>query len=191
MQVSERSVAVARKSGENTETTVTIERPTLNAGFEVVERREQSVRSLGAGRSTESSVVQRVDPNGRLTDVARRQVERVETPTGISENAAEVESAATGQMQLARQMVIQTTKSADGSSVTQTDVFEPSAPGQAQAAGGPPQLVRRQLLETRVTSSGTVQTVRSAFPLASNPKALGPLTQAEKTVCAGDCGKKK
>jgi hypothetical protein len=190
MQVFERSVAVMRKSGDNSGTIVTVERPTLNAGFEVVERREQSVRSLGAGKATESSVIQKPDPNGRMTEIVRKQVERTVTPSGIVENVAEFEAVATGQMQLSRQIVSHTTKSADGSTRMQMDVFEPAPPGKAQAPGAPPQIVRRQVVETRETPSGTVQTVSSAFPRASNPESLGPITQVEKSVCSGDCGKK-
>jgi hypothetical protein len=105
------------------------------------------------------------------------------------ENTAEYETAATGQMRLARQVVTRTTKATDGTVVSQVDTFEPNAPGRVGPADAPPQLIKRQVIENKPTPTGTVQSISAAFPSPDDPGKVGPLRFAEETVCTGDCGK--
>lgn len=190
-QLAERSTAVTRSSAAGSETTVLVERPAPNGGFDVVERRAETSRTTGAGRTSAVAVIERKDPNGRLVEVARRTAERTEAPGAIRENAAEFEPGPAGQMRMVRQIVSATTIAPDGSSRQQVDIFEPSAPGRVDAAGSPPLLTRRQVIETTVTPQGTVQILSAAVADVSNPGRVGPLAKVEQTVCTGECGKKK
>jgi hypothetical protein len=189
MQVAERSTALTRETQGGSSTTVTVERPTLNASFNVIERREETSRTVAPGKSTETVVTQRPDPNGRMVDIGRRTAERTSTPAGTIENVAEYETAATGQMQLMRQVVTRAVTAPDGVSRREVDTFEPSTAGRAAAAGAAPQLTKRQIIETRPTPTGTVETISAAFPLESDPGRVGALRQVEQNVCTGDCGK--
>jgi hypothetical protein len=122
-------------------------------------------------------------PANRLT------VERVETSSGVVENAAEYETAATGQMRLARQVVTRSAKQADGTVVSEIDTFEPNAPGRVGPAGDTPQLVKRQVIENKPTPTGSGQVISAAFPNPNDAGKVGPLRFAEQTVCTGTCGK--
>jgi hypothetical protein len=187
--LAERTTAMTIGAPGNTSTSVKVERLTANASFDVVEVREETTRTTGPGKTNSTSVTQRPDPNGRLTAVARRTVERTETPAGVVENAAEFDTSATGQMQLARQVVTRTANAADGTIVSEVDTFETSGPGRVGPAEGPPQLTKRQVIENKPTPTGSVQTISSAFPSPNDPGKVGPLRFGEQTVCTGDCGK--
>lgn len=177
-QVAERSSTLTRVAGDRTDTTTTVERPTLNGGFELFERREEAMTKAGP-KTTESATTYRRDPNGRLAEAAKKVREAVTEGKQVKENIAEYESAATGQMRLARQ----STAVVDPTGSREVTVYVPDAQGRMT-------VLQQQSIERRETPNGTVETtvVRLGDPNA--PGRLGPPRKAEEVVCTGECGKK-
>jgi hypothetical protein len=184
-QLAERRTQIVRKSGDNSDVLVTVERTTLNQGLDVVEKTEQQERATAAGRTSATSTTYQLGPNGRMTEVARRTAERTVSGDKSIENAAEYESASTGQMRLARQTV---TRAEPGR--TEVDLFELQAPGQAAAPDSVPQLTKRQVIERSASPKGVTETISVQFPLANDRSRLSELRKVEEVVCQGDCGQK-
>ena len=162
MRVVERSTAVTR----GPETVETIERPSLSGGFQLAERRETARNSAG-----ETTVVRRLDANGRLYESARTAVER----TGTTEKRAEYQ-ATNGRMELVRQTVTRT----DGDR-TEVDLFMPGAQG-------PPRLAQRHIVEQTRTAGGITSVV--SVQLTDGSGRLTPPRVVEETTCTGECGKR-
>jgi hypothetical protein len=184
LQVAERRTQIARRSGTDFTVAVTVERPTANAGFAVVEKTEQQERALGSRRSSSSATTWQRDSNGRLVEVNKRTAERTAEGGKTIENAAEYESASTGQMRLMRQVV---TKS--DAARTEVDVFEPQSAGRAVSSDMKPQLTKRQVIERIPRDNGIVESISVQFPVANDPNRLTPLQKVEELVCQGDCGR--
>jgi hypothetical protein len=187
LQLAERSLALTRKSGENADTSVTVERPTSDGRLEIHEKKEQSVRAVGQGRVAETSTTQRRDVNGRWIDVLRSTREETRSGQSTVENQAEYEAATSGQMRLVRQTVSRTTSSGSGASTTEIDVFEPAIPGRAPNPEDRPKLTRQQIVERSTVPGGTVETLSVRFVDPSSPGRLGPVRKVEETTCKGEC----
>ena len=178
-QVAERSSTLTRATGDRTEITTAVERPTLNGAFELYERRDESVTKAGP-KTVESATTFRKDPNGRLSEVAKKTREAVAANGVVNENIAEYEGASTGQMRLARQ----STARVDPTGSREVTVYLPDPQGKMT-------LFQQQSIQRKETPAGVVETtvVRLADP--NNPGRLGPARKAEETVCTGECGKAK
>lgn len=187
LQLAERSLAVTRKSGENAETTVVVERPASDGRFEAFERKEQSRLATGKDRVFENSATQRRDVNGRWVDVARATREESRAGATTVENEAQYEAATTGGMRLVRQTVSRTTATPSGTSTTETDIYLPSLAGRAPAPGESPKLARQQIVEYTPTPGGAVETVSVRFVDPSSPGELGRASKVEEITCKGDC----
>jgi hypothetical protein len=175
LHIAERSLAVTRQSGTgNTDTTVSMERPASDGRLELYERKEAIRRSPASDRIAESVRTERRDLNGRWVDVLRTTSEQTHAGPVIEEKREEYEAATTGQMRLVRQTVSRTTGSRTGSSITETDVFEPALAGRVSAAGGPLRLTRREITEHSRTAAGAVETVSVRFTDPSSPDRLLP-----------------
>jgi hypothetical protein len=185
MQLAERRTQIARTSGNDTTIATTVERPTANAGFAVVEKSEQQERSVGTGRSSTSSTTWQRDPNGRLIEVNKRTAERTNEGEKSVENAAEYEATSTGQMRLMRQTVTRSDNAR-----TEVDVFEPHAAGRVGSSDDKPVLAKRQVIERIPRGNGVVESISVQFPVGNDSNRLTPLQKVEELVCQGDCGQK-
>jgi hypothetical protein len=174
-QVAERSTAIARANGNRTETTTAIERPTLNGSFDVIEKKEQSVVAAGP-KITENISISTRDSNGRFTESQRKSTEAVTTNGLVNENTLEYETASTGEMRLVRQ----TTARIEPSGTREQTVYVPNTEGKLT-------LFKQQIIETKETGNGSVQTTKVRLALPSDPGKLGPARKAEEIVCTGDC----
>jgi hypothetical protein len=181
---------VTRPSGPETSTEVKIERPVLSGGLGVVERTEQREQTTGEGRTKTTAVTYKRDTNGRLTESAKMTSERAATGDTTAEDTAEYESATTGEVRLVRKTLTRAKSLADGSVLTETEVFEPQSAGKAGTSKTEPKLASRQIVERRVRGDGIVESVSVQFALPNEPNRLGELRKVEETVCTGDCGRK-
>jgi hypothetical protein len=185
LQLAERRTEMSRRSGNHSTVAVTVERPTPNAGFGVVERTEEQERFAGPGRTWVSTSTWQRGANGELVEVAKRTAERTVEGDKTVENSTEYESASTGQMRLMRQTVTRQDKA-----TTEIDVFEPQVAGRAAANDFKPQLTKRQVIERNARPDGVVESISVQFPLANDPNRLTSLRKVEELVCQGDCGQK-
>lgn len=183
MQVAERRIETAQKTGGTLRRTAAVEGPTANGTFETIERTEAETRELGAGKIAGTSTVSRLDTNGRFQAVARSTTERTETAGAVVENAAHYESVATGRMRLMRQTVSRT-----AGTRTEVDVFEPSVAGRAVENDAKPQLTRRQVVERTPSPAGMTETVTVQLAETGEPGRLGAARRVEQIVCTGECG---
>jgi hypothetical protein len=161
--LAERRTAVTRKSGDNADTVETVERPAVSGGLQVAERMETALRPSG-----ETTIIQRPDANGRLSETGRTVVARDDS----AENRAEYEATG-GRMQLVRQTVTRTERDR-----TETDIFTPGLTGQ-------PRLSHRQIVEKTRSASGVTSTL--SVQLADGSGRLAPPRVAEETTCSGEC----
>jgi hypothetical protein len=182
MQPAERAVSQVQKSGNETTTATSVERPTVNGSFELVERREESQREGADGFVSQNSAVFRRDANGRFEEVAKS------TSQTVVENGVRVENAATYELgQLVRQTVSRTAK-VNGGEQSTVDVYEAEQAGRVRSGSeAKPVLSERRVVETEVTGSGTVETVNVQRPLPSDPNRLSAPEAAERTICTGKC----
>jgi hypothetical protein len=187
-QLAERRVTEARKSGDTTSTTTTIERGTLNGGLELTEKRDETVRQDSTGNESKSATLYRKDVNGRFGEAAKEVLERKVVGNKIVENAAAYETSSTGQMQLLRQTVSHITKSG-ANERREIDVFEPELAGQATGAdvAGKPKLREQRVIEKTVTGDRAVENVYVSRTSPNNPNELGPARKVAETVCTGKC----
>jgi hypothetical protein len=190
LQLAERRTQVTRPSGSEIRTDVRVERPVMNGGLGVVERTEQQERNTGEGRTSTTATTYKLDSNGRLAEAARMTSEKTVAGAVTTENAAEYESAATGQMRLVRQTVTRAEALAGGSLRTEIETFEPQTAGRAVSGAAKPQLASRQISERTIKGNGTVEAVSVQFALPNEPNRLGELRKVAETVCTGDCGQK-
>ena len=190
LQLTERRTQVVQPSGQEIRTEVKIERPVTNGGLAVVERTEQVDQTVGEGRTSTTATTYKRDTNGRLAAAARATSERTVTGIITTENAAEYESATTGQMRLIRQTTSRAIPAADGSLRTETETFVPQSAGRAGSGNDKPQLANRQVVERRINGDTVTETVSMQFVLPNEPNRLGELRKVGENVCAGACGQK-
>jgi hypothetical protein len=188
-QVTERSKAEIRKSGDTTTTNTIIERPTVNGALEQVEKTELTKReSNGGANATENSTVYRRDANGRFFEAARASIEQTAHNGSSEENAAVYEAGPGGQMQLVRQTVSRTVKTGNNGEQKEINVFEPALAGRVNEAGSSKPVLREQrVIAKSATANGAVEAVSVRRTSPSDPGRLGPAQKVEETVCTGKC----
>jgi hypothetical protein len=127
LALAERTVEQASPTGSSSSTVTTqTERPTLNGPLEVIERREARLNSTDE-RSDRDETSYLKDSNGRFVEAAR-VVERTSKQGGKTiKQVDEFESATTGSLTLAKQVVSTTAVSASGVETTVSDVYGPAA----------------------------------------------------------------
>jgi hypothetical protein len=180
LKLSERSVSDTSSAGGVTENQVRVERPTVNGSFEVVEKKVGQSRDSGDKREQDVTVYQR-DDNGRFIPVSRQITKSTKDgPTVVDE----YQSAATGEMQLSREVVTKVVKGATGDK-QEVSIYGLEAPG--RPAGGSLKLREQHLIETRPTPEGAVQTFSVRRPSLSSDKELGQYQRVSETVCKGKC----
>jgi hypothetical protein len=189
MALAERTVEQANPTGASSSTVSTeTERPTLNGSLEVIERRQARLSSTD-GRPDRDETSYLKDSNGRFVEAAR-VVERTSKQGGKTiKQVDEFESATTGSLTLAKQIVSTTAVSASGAETTVSDVYGPAAPGRPST--GQLQLRERQIVEKSPTAGGAVESFSVQRPAADGSGRLGQPVKISETVCTGKCAAAK
>ena len=185
-QITERSVTETRNTGAGETSETTVQRPTSN-GLETVEKQSQVVSKLGKNFQAESTTYRR-DGNGGFYPAVRQTTEHTVQGAEVSENRAEYERGANGELQLHGQTVTKTVTRPDGLKDAVVDVYSRDVPGIVSGNESGLKLQERQVIESTPGPGNTVvQTVSVQRPTVSDPGKLGPARPLSQTVCKGDC----
>lgn len=186
-QLSQKTVEQTQKIGDQTTVTRSVERPTLNATTEVVEK-STSTTTEKDNSSHSESVTYRRDANGSFFAAKQEVADSKKTQGGPTvETVTVYESESTGKMRLQSQQVSTTTTAPDGSERREVDVYNAAVPGMASSADAPkPQLRERQIVERKTDANGAVvETISVQRPSLSDPNRLGGARKISETICRG------
>ena len=184
-QVAERSVSESRQEGDSVTVSTTVERPTLNGSLESVERRQEVTRKTGAGSQAEVSTW-RKDENGKFYEALRLVSRTMEKDGQTISNLDQYESR-NSKLELSGRTLTRTRKLADGSLVSNLDIYRVEAPGQA-AEQGKPRLLEQQTIERKPGKDDSmVETVSVRRSSPNEPGRLGAPQKIAERVCKGDC----
>ena len=188
LQEAERRTIESQTQGATTTADVTISRAGLSGSFELAEKRNiVTVTNKDAGTVQETELVQRPiaerptrrsHPRGPRTDQSRRQ---------STSTTARYEPDYTGKMNLIRQQVDTTSKSADGTIVTERNVFAPAAYGIARSGDGTPKLQEQEVIVRRENNGVVTEKTTVSRPTLQDPNRLGPTSPVSELVCTGKC----
>jgi hypothetical protein len=187
MQLSERSVTEIQKQGDHQTANTVIERPTINGSVEAVEKKISEKTGTSAGYQ-ETATTYRKGENG-FTEAVRLVTSHAENNGQATDNAAEYEVGSSGRLELHGQTLTHTSRQADGSQVSEVDLFGASVPGTAASSSQTGlRLKEREIVERKPASGGTVlETTSVRRPSVSDPGVLGPARVISETVCRGKC----
>jgi hypothetical protein len=188
LQLSEKSVTQKQTSGSTETADTVVERPTLNGGFETVDRRSV-VRVKEPNGYQESTTTYRRTENGEFHPAAKVTVEHVENGPRSTENAAEYEIGPLGELRLHTQKVQTTVKRPDGSEDVQLNVFGQNVVGRAGSIESDKLTLQEQdiIERKRVSRDAVVESFSLRRPTIADPNQLGPLQHVSETTCRGKC----
>ncbi|MBZ5609984.1 MAG: hypothetical protein LAP38_17115 [Acidobacteriia bacterium] len=188
MQLAEKSVTEVRTSGSTETAETAVQRPTINGSVETVEKLSDTKVKDASGSYREEAVTYRKDAGGGFYTAMRKSTEHTQQGSQSSDNTAEYEVGASGQLELHGQTVSKTVEQPDGSKSIVMDVFGKGVPGTVDAGGSSLKLQEQQIIERKKGPSDTVvETVDVRRPSVADPKTLGPARQLSETVCKGNC----
>lgn len=188
--VTEKSVTDSQKtaSGETAETV--IQRPTVN-GLETVEKQNTSLTNQPNGYQSETTTYRR-NGNGEFFAAVRQTTDRSVQGSETTDNTAEYERNAEGDLQLHGQTVTHTVTQPDGLQNSVVDIYSRDVPGVVTGSESGLKLQERDSIDNTPGPGGSVvQSFSVQRPTVSNPGTLGPPSQISETVCKGDCKPKK
>jgi hypothetical protein len=186
MAESERRTIETQTQGATATTNVTISRPGLNGSFDVAEKRNLVANTEGKNVH-ETEVVQIPAANGQLMEAVREVREKTIADGATTSTSARYEPDFTGKLSLASQQVATTKKAADGSLVTEVNLYAPAAYGIAREQNATAKL-REQNVTVRREQNGVVtETTTASRPTLQDPGRLGPPTPVSELVCKGKC----
>jgi len=188
MALAERTVAETRRNGATVTSEIAVERPSLNASMDVVEKREVVKTESAPGAYQQTETVWRNGQSGFYEGV-RRVTDHHEEGARSSENTAEYEVGSTGALELHSQVVRNTVKAPDGSETTETTYLDRSAAGSVVDGSDAGLKLRAQEIVERVPGPGgsVRETVSVRRPSIADPGRLEPARKISETVCRGDC----
>ena len=186
-QQTQRQTTETHVDGLTTTASTMIDRPTLNGSFETIEKQSSVTEGPAADQHTTESVYRR-DGAGGFQE-ALRYVKTSSTANDTTkETTANYEPGMNGQLQLASQSDSTTTKRADGTEVTKTDLYAHTVAGVLQDNTAPMRVKEQQVVERRTNPDGSVvETMSVRRPTVSDPNRLGELQKLSETVCKGKC----
>lgn len=188
MQLVERSVAEAHKGDSRESVETVIQRPTVNGSVETIEKRSSVKTKQPGGGYQEETETQRKSSNGGFYTAVRQTTEHSVQGSQATDNTAEYEVGATGQLQLHGQTVSKAVTRPDGSKDVVLDIFGRNVPGTVDSGNSGLKLQEQQIIQRTPGPGGTVtETVSVRRPTVSDPNKLGPERQLSQTVCKGDC----
>jgi hypothetical protein len=183
----ERVTTEIRVSGQTTTTSVTVDKPSTNQGFQTAERRSTvAVGPIGQQHSTET--IERLDVSGHFRPVARTESKVQVAGDRTTANTAAYELDGLGKLSLTKQTVATTTKRPDGGASTVTDVYGTATAGVTMNTGSGPRLLEQRVTERQIAADGTVSdSVILRVPNPSDPSKLGNAQKISETICTGKC----
>jgi hypothetical protein len=185
-QITEKLVTDTQKSASGEISETVVQRPTLN-GLETVEKQSEVVTKQGNNYQSESTTYRR-DGNGGFSPAVRQTIEHTVQGATSSDNAAEYERGATGELQLHGQTVTKTVTRPDGTKEAVVDIYSRNVPGTVSGNDSGLKLEEQQTIDSALGPGNTVvQTLSVRRPTVSDPGTLGPARQLSQTVCKGDC----
>jgi hypothetical protein len=185
MQLAERSLTEVHKTGGDETTETVVERRTINDSFEPVEKDEIVQTKTGDGYQR-TTVIQRKGTDG-FYDAQRDVTEHSERNGQATDNTSEYEVGSSGSLALHSQTVAHSTKRADGSQISEVDIFGKAVPGTIGASDSGLKLQERDVVERRPSGSGSVEIVSAQRPTISDPGVLGPIQVISQKTCTGAC----
>lgn len=186
MRESERRTIETQAQGPVSTTDITVSRPGLSGSFDVAEKRNILTTADGKTvRETES--VQRPSQAGQFAEVAREVREQGTADGKSTAITASYEPDFTGKMSLIRQQVATTTKAADGSMVTELDLYAPAAYGVARESNATPKLKEQNVIVRREKNGVVTETTTVSRPTLQDPNHLVAAGPPSELVCAGNC----
>ncbi len=186
MPESERRTIETQTQGPTSTTNVTISRPGLNGSFDIAEKRNVVTNTDGK-KVHETEVVQIPAANGQFMEAAREVRDQSTVDGATTSTTARYAPDLTGNMSLASQQVATVKKDADGSLVTQVDLYAPSAYGIARSEGAPQQLKEQDVTVRREKNGVVTETTTASRPTLQDPNRLGPPAPVSELVCKGKC----
>lgn len=178
LQLTERVVTDAAKSGDTVNANVSVERLTVNGRLEVVEREAQ----VNSDQSSQVITMRR-DATGQFYEAKKVVTERQSQNGVVVENTAQYEAGDSNRLQLHSQTVSRVRKNPDGSESREVDLFR-RVPGRAEPSAAP-RLEERQLIEVRKAGDQVIETTLIQRPTVSDPGKLGPPQKLGERVCTG------
>ncbi len=188
LQEAERRTIESQTQGSTTTTDVTISRAGLSGSFDLAEKRNiVTVTNKDAGTVQETESIQRPNQNGQLAEAIREVREQTKAGDKETSTTARFEPDYTGKMNLIRQQVDTTSKSPDGTTVTQRDVFAPSAYGIARSGDSAPKLQEQETIVRKESNGVVTEKTTVSRPTLQDPNRLGPTATVSDLVCTGKC----
>jgi hypothetical protein len=190
MTEAERQTVEIRKMGAATVTETAVEKKDLNGSFAVAERRTATMEPTSDGKRENETVFLR-DANGSLYEAQR--VATVETKSGNQTIASTAiyEPGVNGQISLAKQNVITTSASKDGSSTQEIATYGRTSDGHVREAGAAPSLTEKRIIERQKGPGGAIlETQTVQVPSVNDSGRLDPARRVSETICRGECPQK-
>jgi len=185
--VAERQTVETKVQGSTTTAQTVIDRPTINGTFATAEKRTAVTEGNEAKHTTTESVY-RADINGGYREAVRSVKSVVQNGDQTTENTSDYEPGVTGQLQLHAQSATVTKKLADGSQVSEVNLFSAAVAGRLYDGTAPMQIKEQQVIERHTLPDGSVsETLSVRRPTVSDPNKLGDLLKLSETVCTGKC----
>ncbi len=187
-QEAERRTIESQTQGNTTTSDVAISRAGLNGSFALAEKRNiVTVTNKDAGSVQATEVIERPAQNGQLVEAAREVREQTKAGDKVTSNTANYELDYSGKMNLILQKVETTSKSPDGSVVTERNTFAPSMYGVARSGDGPPQLREQEVVVRRENNGVVTEKTTVSRPTLQDQNRLGPASPVSELVCTGKC----
>jgi hypothetical protein len=185
-QLAQKTVEQSHKTGDVTTLTTSVERPSLSATLDLVEKTTR-ITSEKKNATHSESVTYRRDAGGGFYAAAQEVADQTKTPDAVAETVTTFEGLPGEKMRFSRRTVSTARTAADGSEHRETDVYNVVVPGQVSSAEEPrPQLRERQILERKTDASGAVvETVSVRRPSLAEPNRLGEERKISEVVCRG------
>jgi hypothetical protein len=186
MVESERRTIETQTQGATSTTDVTISRPGLSGSFDVAEKRN-IVKDTQDNKVHETEIVQVPGANGQLMETLREVRDQTTVDGATTSTTARYEPDFTGKISLASQQVATAKKAADGSLVTQVDLYAPNAYGIARTESATQQLKEQDVTVRREKNGVVTETMMVARPTLQDPNRLAPPAPVSELVCKGKC----
>jgi hypothetical protein len=186
MAESERRTIETQIQGATSTTNVTIARPGISGSFDVAEKRNL-VKNTDGKTVHETEVVQIPAANGQLMEALRQVRDQTTVDGATTSTTVRYEPNFTGNLSLASQQVATTKKAADGSLVTEVNLYAPAAYGIAREENATAKLREQNVTVRREMNGVVTETTMVSRPTLQDPSRLGPPASVSELACKGKC----
>jgi hypothetical protein len=187
----ERRTTDTQTQGSVTNSKTDVARPGVDGSFQTVEKRSAVAETSGSdlnGVTRTDQTVYRRSGNGDFYPAVRDVSEVTKNGSQVTEKSAHYEPRATSALTLIGQTVSSTATRADGSSVSQVELYGiTSGDGRVRDNETAPHLRERQTVERTVSGGSVTEVVSAQRPTISDPDRMGPSKVISETVCSGKC----